>query len=53
MKYEKLMERLVNDNPTGPILFAGLKQPTVYDRIKRASTGSGFHGRGLLSNNTA
>ncbi|ACV63252.1 hypothetical protein Dtox_2443 [Desulfofarcimen acetoxidans DSM 771] len=45
-KYQKFMERLVNDNPTSSI-FVGLKQPTVYNRIKRISSETGFTGRGL------
>jgi integrase len=45
-RYQGLMERLVKDNPEGPI-FNGLNQSTMYDRIKIASGQSGFEGRGF------
>ncbi len=45
-RYQGLMERLVQENPAGPV-FAGLNQPTMYKRIKNASHEVGIEGRGL------
>jgi integrase len=45
-RYQSLMERLVKENPRGPV-FAGLNQATMYKRIKKASHEVGIEGRGL------
>ncbi|MCL0049669.1 hypothetical protein M1N04_01040 [Peptococcaceae bacterium] len=47
-KYQAFMERLVekSSNPEAPI-FAGIKQQTMYKRIKRIAENNGFDVRGL------
>ena len=47
-KYQAFMERLVekSSNPEAPI-FAGIKQQTMYKRIKRIAEKNGFDARGL------
>lgn len=45
-KYQGLMEKLVRESKGGQI-FAGLKQPTMYRRIKTICLREGFEGRGL------
>lgn len=45
-RYQGFMERLVKENPRGPI-FVGLNQATSYGRIKKTSHKAGFEGRGL------
>nr|WP_204617230.1 hypothetical protein [Desulforadius tongensis] len=45
-KYQDLMEKLVRESKGGRI-FTGLKQPTMYRRIKTICSKEGFEGRGL------
>lgn len=45
-QYQDLMEKLVQESNGGRI-FKGLKQPTMYRRIKTICSKEGFEGRGL------